>query len=95
MIPKQVKNMLVDAVNKNDPNIAWPAVIDLVRQDMYINVAKPAPTQSGRMTVARWGDRPCKCGCGEMIPVGTKVWWEPNWGISIPAHVGKAIDNET
>ena len=89
MTPVQVKNLLRTSVECADPIMAWPAVLQIVEQDMYINVPKPEPTQQGRITTARWGDRPCKCGCGILIKPGTTVWWEPNWGISIPEHVGK------
>lgn len=54
----------------------------ITENDFYINVPKPQSTQTGRETVARWGNRPCRKGCGVMIKPGEKVWWEPNWGIS-------------
>lgn len=89
MTPIEVKELLRTAVSKKDPLLAWPAILQIVSQDMYINVPKPIGTQQGKFTIARWGNRPCKCGCGEVINPGTKVWWEPNWGISFPEHVGK------
>ena len=89
MTPIEVKKLLREAVRSKNIAMAWPAVVQIVEQDMYINVPKPEPTEHGRMILSRWGNRPWRCGCGEIIKSGTKVWWEPNWGISIPEHVGR------
>lgn len=89
MIPKKVKDMALFASRNRDKNVALEVCDQITNNDLYINVPKPEPTRNGMYTVARWANRPCKCGCGTMIEPGTKVWWEPNWGISIPGHVGK------
>ena len=57
----------------------------IAKQDLYINVPKPQLTGEGKITTARWADRPCKCGCGKTIKPGSEVWW-PNWGIYILDH---------
>lgn len=74
MTPKQVKDLA--------KSCSCMVCKEIVLQDLYLNIPKPVPTQQGREIVSRWGDRPCKGGCGKIIKPGTKVWWEPNWGIS-------------
>lgn len=91
MTPKEVKDLAIRAVRDNDEHSAMMVCEEIVENDLYINVPKPTPTQDGRLIVSRWGNRPCKCGCGNIIAPGTKVWWEPNWGISIPEHIGKHV----
>lgn len=82
MTPLQVKQLAVLAVENNDPKCALDACREIKLQDLYLNVPKPRPTHSGKETIARWGNRPCKGGCGKIIKPGERVWWEPNWGVS-------------
>ena len=76
------KILAKDAYQNGDLNKAMEVCRQIATQDLYLNVPKPQPTRKGMETVARWGDRPCKNGCGHMITPGERVWWEPNWGIS-------------
>lgn len=86
MTPRQVKDLAIEAVNKQDPVLALEVCSVIVKDDLYINVPKPHTGGEGKYTVARWGDRPCKCGCGEIISPGTYIWWEPNWGAYFADH---------
>ena len=88
MTPHQVKKCAVEAATHDDYQLALKACRAIADQDLYLNVPKPASTSQGRVIVTRWGNRPCKGGCGKMIPVGTEVWWEPNWGVShLECHI--------
>ena len=89
MTPIEVKKLFRAAVQQNDPQMAWEGVKDLVAQDLYINIPQPQSTEGGCIKIAKWANRPCKCGCGMMIPTGTRVWWVPGGGIYFPEHVGK------
>ena len=83
MNPKQVKTAAVQAATEGNLALALLVCETITKEDLYINVPKPAYLGAeGKETVCRWANRPCKRGCGRLIQPGTKVWWEPNWGIS-------------
>jgi hypothetical protein len=55
---------------------------EISERDLYINVPKPGGFGEPKRTVARWGNRPCKAGCGHIVQVGDDVLWENGWGVS-------------
>lgn len=88
--PRQVKDLACAAWAHRDRELALEVVREIAERDLYIQVPKPEPTQQPRAIIARWGIRPCRAACGGIIHPGEKVWWEPNWGVSHLACVGKS-----
>lgn len=88
MTPKQVKELAVTLAKQGCCEVCN----QIYTGDLYINVPKPKSMEGGKLVTIRWGNRPCKEGCGELLFPGDVAWWLSGWGVSHPECVGVTVD---
>ncbi len=62
----------------------------ITAQDLYVS-SKSVNGADWREITARYGPKPCQCGCGEMVLVGDRCFQKTGVGVRLPGHgVGEA-----
>jgi len=57
----------------------------ITSQDLYVSAKSPEGAD-WREIIARYGPKPCQCGCGQLVHIGARCMQKTGVGVRIIGH---------